>query len=114
MVVPADVVLMLFPFSSAESISYKKRPVLVLAVSGAADDSAVWVMMITGNKRRFDRPSRSDIRLDSWADMGLALPSVLRTNRVWTAEHRDVVRRIGAAPAQILEAAKGSVVASLQ
>lgn len=113
MVNPADVVLVSFPFSEQEIVTYKKRPVLVLATPGPSGESALWVMMITGNERRFARPSSSDIRLDDWRDVGLALPSVLRTTRVWTAEERDVVRRIGTCPSNVLELAKSRVIAAL-
>lgn len=110
---PAEVVLLSFPFSEHETVTFKKRPVLVLANTGHSVDSALWVMMITGNKRRFDRPSASDVRLETWETIGLAAPSVLRASRVWTAQERDVLQTIGACPPEILQRARALVVSAL-
>lgn len=109
MVATGDVALARFPFSEQEAVTYKLRPVLVLAVHGDGVDQAVWLMMITGNARRFARPSATDIPLTAWRVMGLAKESVLRTTRVWTAEARDVERVIGTAPAEVTEMARVAV-----
>ena len=109
MVAQGDVALARFPFSEHETVAYKLRPVLVLAVHGDGIDQAVWLMMITGNARRFAHPSTTDIPLPEWQSMGLAKESVLRTTRVWTAEARDIERVIGSAPADVTGLARESV-----
>lgn len=109
MVATGDVALARFPFSEHEVVTYKLRPVLVLALHGDGVDQAVWLMMITGNARRFLRPSVTDVPLPEWRAMGLAKESVLRTTRVWTAEARDIERVIGAAPHEVTVEARESV-----
>lgn len=113
MVAAGDVVLVAFPFHEHETVSFKRRPVLVLASHGTGVDSALWVMMITSNARRFAHPSDTDIPLRDWRGVPLAAESVLRTTRVWTAEQRDVVRRVGAVAPEILERAREAVRAAL-
>lgn len=109
MVAAGDVALMAFPFHEHEAVAFKRRPVLILATHGVGIDGAVWVMMITSNARRFAHPSATDIPLRDWRAVPLAAESVLRTTRVWTAEQRDVIRRLGGVAPGILEQAREAV-----
>lgn len=109
MLSPGDVVLVNFPFHEQAEVALKKRPVLVVAVTGEGDDAAVWVMMITGNQRRFLRPCPTDIPIHDWEQVGLRMPSVLRMSRLWTAEQRDVAGTIGSVPRELLDRARGAV-----
>lgn len=113
MVAAGDVVLVAFPFHEGAEVTYKNRPVLVLAVHGTGVDAAVWVMMITSNARRFTHPSATDIPMPGWEDIGLASQSVIRTTRVWTAEQRDFRKHIGTVPAALLEQARETIRAAL-
>lgn len=98
MVTAGDVALVEFPFSRRETPSFKRRPVLVLNAFGSPPDQVVWVVMITSNARRVNRPGPGDIPIGDWASIPLAAPSIIRSRRVWTAEQRDVVKVVGHDP----------------
>lgn len=92
---PGTVAMVRFPFSAAASEPYKLRPVLILAAVGTPPDQAVVCTMITSNDRRVKRPGPGDVKIPEWREAGLALPSVVRTRRIWTAEGRDFGNTLG-------------------
>lgn len=92
-----------FPFSSNEDKPFKKRPVLVLGgPAGRGIEEAILVAMITGSGDRLANPRETDIRLDH-ASAGLLIPCVVRANRVWAAESRDVASVLGKVTPEELE-----------
>ncbi len=106
---PGDVALVMFPFSATEPQPYKQRPVLVLGATGSPPDQAVFVAMVTSNKRRVLRPGPGDVVITDWQAAGLVMPSVVRSRRIWTAEGRDVIRTVGAVSTDLLNAVKEQV-----
>lgn len=107
---PGDIAMVWFPFSQAETRPYKKRPVLVLgSASVGTSDECVLVAMITSNGRRQAHPGAFDIVIDDWATCNLAVPSVVRANRLWTAEARDFAGTRGRVPADILERVREAI-----
>ena len=108
-----DVALVGFPFSGRASVSFKKRPVLVLCTFGAVPDEVVWTVMITGSLQRVETPGPGDIAMVEWQAAGLAKASVIRTRRVWTAEQRDVLLRIGQVSTKLLDTVRLTVQSSL-
>ncbi len=95
MVARGDLALVLFPFSALEARPFKKRPVLILGQDGVGVDEAILCVMVTGNRQRFQSPGRADVPVQRWQAAGLAMPSVIRSQRVWTAQTRDIARAIG-------------------
>jgi mRNA-degrading endonuclease toxin of MazEF toxin-antitoxin module len=114
-VVPGEIRLVWFPFSPSEPEPYKKRPVLVLAAAGSGPDRAVFVAMITGNARRFQRPGPGDVAITDWQSAGLKAASVVRTRRLWTAEERDFAGgRLGAVSDTVLNDVRAKVRAFIE
>jgi len=105
---PGDVVTLWFPFSHSEDAPFKKRPVLVLSSVGAKGtrDETVLVAMITSSAARVAAPASFDIIVDGWEHSGLRAPSVVRANRIWTAENRDVASSLGRISAPTLHSVK--------
>jgi mRNA interferase MazF len=83
---PGDVVLLLFPFTSAEGA--KKRPALVLLDTG--DDDVV-VARITSQITRGD----FDVELSQWQREGLMARSVVQVHKLLTVEKELIQRRLG-------------------
>ena len=108
---PGDVLLLWFPFSHREAEPYKKRPVLLLGPSatGHGAEEALLVAMITSNERRVARPKAADLVVPNHQIAGLPLPSVVRTNRLWTAETADVEKILGRVGDDFLKAVRGKV-----
>lgn len=99
MVRAGDIALLWFPFGRRQASEFKQRPVLILNKSGSGDDQAVVCVMITSSADRIANPRPGDIPVIDWQAYGLALPSVVRPARFWSAEATDVSRVIGhAAP----------------
>jgi mRNA-degrading endonuclease toxin of MazEF toxin-antitoxin module len=95
-IVPGDICLISFPFSSDPNGERKKRPVVVIGnYAGDSYESTCLVLMITGSKERVASPRPTDFLIASWVKAGLAKPSVVRTNRVWGAEASDFNSRLG-------------------
>lgn len=95
MIAPGDVLLLRFPFSASEAQPFKTRPVLVLSgPTGRGIEEAILVAMVTGSGDRISSPRPTDVRVDHEA-AGLRIPSVVRVNRVWAAESRDVIEKLG-------------------
>jgi mRNA-degrading endonuclease toxin of MazEF toxin-antitoxin module len=100
---PGDVLLLNFPFSASEDKPFKKRPVLVLGgPSGRGIEEAFLVAMVTGSGDRLANPRDTDVRLDH-IGAGLRMPSVVRANRIWAAESRDVAEVLGKVTLEELE-----------
>ena len=78
------VVLLKFPFT--DSISYKRRPALVIR---DLEDGDIIVCRITSKIYK----SKYDIYLDDWSNFGLKLPSVVRVHKIATLE-KDMVETI--------------------
>lgn len=108
-----SVALVAFPFSAREPQPFKNRPVLVVAAFGTPPDQVVLTVMITSNERRVARPGPGDIRIEAWQEAGLALPSVIRTRRLWTAEQRDMGRVLGRVDATVLDGVRDAIRAML-
>ena len=108
-----DVALVGFPFSGHASVTFKKRPVLVLCTFGTVPDEVVWTVMITGSAHRVTTPGPGDFLIEEWSAVGLAKASVIRTRRVWTAEQRDVLQTIGEVPARLLDEVRAAIRSSL-
>lgn len=83
---PGDVVLLMYPFTSAEGA--KKRPALVLLDTG--DDDVV-VARITSQATR----GEFDVDLTQWQSAGLPVRSVVRVHKLLTAEKTLIQRRVG-------------------
>jgi mRNA-degrading endonuclease toxin of MazEF toxin-antitoxin module len=111
---PGDLVTVRFPFSENETVEFKQRPVLILAMTGTGDNETVLVAMVTGNTRRFKTPGKLDVRLEDWESYGLLDPSTVRINRVWAAEGRDVVRSIGSVSDSVLADVKARLTALIE
>lgn len=95
MIAPGDILFLKFPFSASEEQPFKKRPVLVLGgPSGRGIEEALLVAMVTGSGDRIANPRETDVPIQH-AAAGLMIPSVVRANRVWAAETRDVVATAG-------------------
>jgi mRNA-degrading endonuclease toxin of MazEF toxin-antitoxin module len=92
-----DIVTLPFPFNERAMQTFKRRPVLILGETSpdAAGDEAILVAMVTGNPDRYRNPDDGDIRIHLWQSIGLQNESVVRCRRLWTAERRDIVRRVG-------------------
>lgn len=106
MIAPGDVLLLKFPFSADEEKPFKKRPVLVLGgPSGRGIEEAILVAMITGSGDRIASPRPTDVRVDH-RSAGLWIASVVRANRVWSAETRDIVEPLGRVTAEELESVR--------
>jgi len=78
------IVLLKFPF--ADSLTYKRRPALVLK---DFEDGDVLVCRITSKVYK----SKYDVYLDEWQRFGLKLPSVVRVHKMATLE-QDLVETI--------------------
>ena len=78
------VVLLKFPFT--DSISYKRRPALVIR---DLEDGDIIVCRITSKIYK----SKYDIYLDDWSNFGLKLPSVVRVHKMATLE-KDMIETI--------------------
>ena len=72
-----DVALVGFPFSGHVSVTFKKRPVLVLCTFGTVPDEVVWTVMITGSAHRVTTPGPGDFLIEEWSAVGLAKASVI-------------------------------------
>lgn len=81
-----DVLLLSFPFVSAESS--KRRPALVLLDT---EDDDIIVVRITGQLQS----TPFDVELLDWQPAGLRLPSIVRVHKVATLEKRLVERQLG-------------------
>ena len=81
-----DIVLCEFPFTSGASS--KVRPALVLF--DLTDD--VIICRITSVP--YDGPN--DVAIVQWAEAGLLKPSVIRLDRLITAQKQIVIRKLGA------------------
>lgn len=92
---PGEVVWVRFPFSSGETVAYKRRPVVVVNVTGAGPEQVVLVAMVTSNARRVAHPGLYDVLLENWLEIGLTSASVVRINRLWSAENRDITGSLG-------------------
>jgi len=97
---PGEIVWVLFPFSSKEQQPYKRRPVVVVNATGTGIDQAVLVAMVTSNARRVAHPGTFDVVVENWSEIGLVGPSVVRVNRIWTAESRDLAGSLGRSVSQ--------------
>ncbi|WP_162177333.1 type II toxin-antitoxin system PemK/MazF family toxin [Actinotalea ferrariae] len=104
-----DLVLVSYPFSAHADEPYKPRPVLVVNAVRQGDETLLCAM-VTSNERRWSRPKPGDIRIEEWQEAGLPLQSVIRTRRVWTAEHRDLIRAFGKVSGETLEAARTQLI----
>jgi mRNA interferase MazF len=83
---PGDVLLVPVPFS--DGTGYKKRPVVIVYDSGDAD---LLVAPITSQAAR----SPCDVPVVNWQRAGLRLPSIVRLEKLATAEKSTVVRKMG-------------------
>lgn len=101
---PGDVAMVYFPFNKNQAQPYKLRPVLVLAETGAGEDRAILVAMITGNMGRYQNPGAGDARIVDFKSAGLVKESTVRGRRVWTAEDADIEKIVGTVDPAILEA----------
>ena len=81
-----EIILISFPYSDLTGT--KTRPSLVLLDCGDMD---VVVASITSKEARGD----FDLPLHGWQQAGLAVPSVVRLNKLFTTSKRSVVRRMG-------------------
>ncbi|WP_189237792.1 type II toxin-antitoxin system PemK/MazF family toxin [Planomonospora parontospora] len=95
--------LLWFPFSRNEPQPYKKRPCLILAMTGVVPDQAILVAMITGNPSRAQTPGPADVVIQNWQGAGLLKASTVRSRRLWTAEDRDIIRILGSVDQPVLE-----------
>jgi mRNA interferase MazF len=86
-----DVVRVPFPYTDREARQH--RPALVVSQDGLGDgESLLWVLMITSAD---NRGWPGDVSLaDSYAAVGLPIPSVVRTTKIATIEARHA-QRIG-------------------
>lgn len=109
---PGEVVWVWFPFSHTEANPYKRRPVVVINSTGSGADQAVLVAMVTSNARRAAHPGVFDIPIENWQAIGLVSASVVRINRIWTAENRDLAGSLGGSvSAATLQAIKAGLTA---
>ncbi len=97
---PGDVVLLVYPFTSAEGA--KKRPALVLLDTG--DDDVV-VARITSQAAR----GEFDVDLTQWQSANLPVRSVVRVHKLLTAEKTLIQRRLGALAASDWERVRAAV-----
>jgi len=104
-----DVVLVWFPFSSKEPVPYKKRPVLVLGDHGQPPSQVVIVVMITGSGERLKRPRTGDVLISDWSAAGLWKESTVRTHRLWSAEGRDIEKRLGSVDQSVVDDVKTKI-----
>lgn len=81
-----DVVLVTLTYSS--QVGVKKRPVVVLRDVGDAD---ILVAPVTSQSSRV----RYDMPLADWQQVGLKLPSVVRTEKLATVQKSAVIRVFG-------------------
>jgi len=79
-----SIVLLKFPF--ADSMSYKRRPALILK---DLEDGDILVCRITSKIYK----SKYDIYLNDWLKFGLKLPSVIRIHKMATLE-KDMIESI--------------------
>jgi mRNA interferase MazF len=83
---PSEVLLLSFPFSN--TMTSKRRPVLVLADTG---DEDILVSRITS--QIYQTPF--DVQLQEWKTAGLMLSSVVRVHKLATLQKNLVERRLG-------------------
>ena len=84
MIETGTIVFLKFPFT--DSITYKRRPALVLK---DFEDGDLLVCRITS--KIYNSPY--DIYLDDWSNFGLKLPSVVRVHKMATIE-KDIIEKI--------------------
>lgn len=87
-----QVVLLKFPFT--DGVSVKKRPALVVRVTGDGD---LIVVRITSKIYR----SEFDVELPEWENCGLLLPSIIRTHKIATLSTSLVHQIMGTIPVSI-------------
>ncbi len=82
-VVPGDVIKVPFPYTDARTTA--RRPALVVAHSGPAENPALllWALMITSAENRF---WPDDVAIDDLASAGLPAPSVVRCAKIATLD----------------------------
>ncbi|MBY0435824.1 MAG: type II toxin-antitoxin system PemK/MazF family toxin [Cyclobacteriaceae bacterium] len=81
-----DIVLLKFPFT--DGIKHKKRPALVVRDS---KDGDIIVCRITSKPYN----TSFDVTLESWGQLGLLLPSVIRIHKIASLEKEMVDKKIG-------------------
>jgi mRNA interferase MazF len=83
---PSEIILIGFPFTGSPTV--KKRPALVLLDTGDAD---LLVARVTSQIAR----TPFDIEIVEWKRAGLALPSIVRLDKLATLEKAQVERKLG-------------------
>jgi mRNA interferase MazF len=94
MFAPFDVVVVPFPY--ADRLAEKRRPAIVVSTASLAKQHGlVWLVMVTsiGNRRW-----QSDIEISELKLSGLPAPSLIRPEKIATADAARIVRRIGHLP----------------
>ncbi len=87
---PWDLVVVPFPFS--EQLGSKRRPALVLSSRDFNEAGHVILAMVTS---RSHTPWPGDSPLSDWKGAGLSVPCMVRL-KLFTLDHRLVLRRLGA------------------
>jgi len=83
---PGDVVLLHFPFT--DGLGSKRRPVVVLLDLGDAD---IVVAPISSRLRA----SPYHVEIDSWSNVGLLKPSIVRLHKVQTVRRSLLQSHVG-------------------
>lgn len=85
-----DIVLIPFPFSDLTGT--KKRPALVLSKTDVQEKTNhVICMMITS----VQSSTSLDVVIKDWKTAGLLKPSIARTNKVFTIDEFQVLKKLG-------------------
>ena len=92
-----EIVLIKFPFT--DNITFKKRPALVIKDT---NDGDIIVCRITSKTYN----SIYDIELDTWAQHGLKLPSIIRVHKMTSLEKTMIDIKFG----EIDDTAKAKVI----
>jgi mRNA-degrading endonuclease toxin of MazEF toxin-antitoxin module len=86
----------LAPFTYADLMGSKRRPVCVVSSARFHADPDVIVAMVTSSGQRLRAPRCGDVILREWRHAGLLLPSVVRAGRLLVLEQRLLSVRLGA------------------